>query len=111
MFQRNIGSTCGFGQEAKAQYVNFHVTGSFLNQNDKPKYFFFLCSNVRDRNIISLYSKCRELTDLMGDMVKLTKLSDTTVLHISTIGVAPFFVESIPELQLAALKLVTNVFR
>ena len=47
----------------------------------------------------------------MGDMVKLTKLSDTTVLHISTIGVAPFFVESIPELQLAALKLVTNVFR
>merc|ERR1711981_954446 len=34
----------------------------------------------------------------------------TTVLHISTIGVAPFFVESIQELQLSALKLVRNVF-
>ena len=66
--------------------------------------------DVRDKNIIGLYSKCRELTDLLGDLVKLTLLTDTTVLHISTIGVAPFFVESIPELQLAALKLVTNVF-
>ena len=65
---------------------------------------------VRDKNIINLYSKCRELTDLLGDLVKITLLTDTTVLHISTIGVAPFFVESIPELQLAALKLVTNVF-
>ena len=57
--------------------------------------------DVRDKNIIGLYSKCRELTDLLGDLVKLTLLTDTTVLHISTIGVAPFFVESIPELQLA----------
>ena len=43
---------------------------------------------VRDKNIIGLYSKCRELTDLLGDLVKLTLLTDTTVLHISTIGVS-----------------------
>ena len=47
---------------------------------------------------------------MMADLVKIQQLTDTSVLHISTLGVAPFFVESIPELQLAALKLVTNVF-
>ena len=41
---------------------------------------------VRDKNIIGLYSKCRELTDLLGDLVKTTLLTDTTVLHLSTIG-------------------------
>ena len=29
---------------------------------------------------------------------------------VSTMGVAPFFVENIPELQLSALKMVTGVF-
>ena len=43
-------------------------------------------ATVRDKNIIGLYSKCRELTDLLADLVKITLLTDTTVLHISTIG-------------------------
>ena len=67
-------------------------------------------STVRDKNILSLYNKVTEMITMMADLVKIQQLTDTSVLHISTLGVAPFFVESIPELQLAALKLVTNVF-
>merc|ERR1712183_491634 len=80
--------------------------GYMGNMKKKRNY----AATVRDKNIIGLYSKCRELTDLLADLVKMTILTDTTVLHISTIGVAPFFVESIQELQLSALKLVRNVF-
>ena len=64
----------------------------------------------RDRNILALYNKTHELASLLADLVRMQLLTDTTILHISTLGVAPFFVENIPELQLAALKLVTNLF-
>lgn len=67
-------------------------------------------ATVRDKNILALYNKVTEMTSMLAELVKIQLLTDTTVLHISTLGVAPFFVEAIPELQLAALKLVTNVF-
>ena len=50
------------------------------------------------------------MVSLFGELVRIQLLTDTTVLHISTLGVAPFFVENVPELQLSALRLVTNVF-
>lgn len=65
---------------------------------------------VRDKNILALYNKVTEMTSMLAELVKIQLLTDTSVLHISTLGVAPFFVEAIPEMQLAALKLVTNVF-
>ncbi len=67
-------------------------------------------SGPRDRNILSLYNKTTELTSLLAELVKMQLLTDTTILHISSLGVAPFFVENIPELQLGALRLVTNLF-
>ncbi len=67
-------------------------------------------ANVRDRYILNMYNKMRELTSMMADLVRMQLLTDTTILHISGLGVTPFFVENIPELQLAALKLVTNLF-
>ena len=65
---------------------------------------------VRDKNILALYNRVTEMCSMLAELVKIQLLTDTSVLHISTLGVAPFFVEAIPELQLAALKLVTNVF-
>ena len=65
---------------------------------------------TKDKNILGLYNKMHELVSMTADLVRMQLLTDTTILHISTLGVAPFFVESIPELQLAALKLVTNLF-
>jgi hypothetical protein len=65
---------------------------------------------VCDKKIIHLYNRCHEIVSLMGELVHMQLLTDTTVLHLSTMGVAPFFVENIPELQLSALKMVTGVF-
>ena len=56
-------------------------------------------SGPRDRNILALYNKTHELASLLADLVRMQLLTDTTILHISTLGVAPFFVENIPELQ------------
>ena len=64
---------------------------------------------VRDKNITKLYSKCNEIVGLLSDLLKIQLMTDTTVLHLSTLGVAPFFVENVSELQLNALRLVTGV--
>ena len=65
---------------------------------------------VRDRKILNLYNRCNEIVTLLGDLIHVQRLTDTTVLHLSSMGVAPFFVENIPEIQLSALKLTTGVF-
>ena len=66
--------------------------------------------DVRDRNILGLYNKLHEAVGLIADLLSLQTLTDTTVLLLSTLGVAPFFVENVPELQLSSLRLVTQVF-
>ena len=81
-------------------------TGYVGDSKKKRRY----AHQVRDKNILGLYNKVTEMTSMLAELVKIQLLTDTSVLHISTMGVAPFFVEAIPELQLAALKLVTNVF-
>ncbi|KAA0199078.1 hypothetical protein HAZT_HAZT003387, partial [Hyalella azteca] len=66
--------------------------------------------DVRDRNILSLYNKLHQIVGLLADLLSLQTLTDTAVLQLSTMGVAPFFVENVSELQLSALRLVTKVF-
>ncbi|XP_076056049.1 nipped-B-like protein A isoform X2 [Oratosquilla oratoria] len=66
--------------------------------------------DVKNRNILGLYNKLHELVGLLADLTHLQPLTDTTVLILSTLGVAPFFVENVSELQLSALRLVTSVF-
>ena len=65
--------------------------------------------DVRDRNILSLYTKLHQLVGLLADLLQIQTLTDTAVLQLSTLGVAPFFVENVSELQLSALRLVTKV--
>lgn len=64
---------------------------------------------VREKNMISFYHKIQELVGLLAELLNVQVLTDTTVLHLSTLGVSPFFVENVSELQLSALKLVTAV--
>merc|ERR1719400_1375017 len=66
--------------------------------------------SVKDRKILNIYNKCTELVGMLADLLQILTLTDTTVLHLSTMGVAPFFVENIPELQLSSLRMVTGVF-
>ncbi|KAJ1519897.1 hypothetical protein ONE63_004137 [Megalurothrips usitatus] len=64
----------------------------------------------KDKSIQTLYNKVHELVGLLSELLNIQVLTDTTVLHASTLGVAPFFVESVSELQLSALRLVTSIF-
>ena len=66
----------------------------------------FYSVTSRDRNILALYNKTHELASLLADLVRMQLLTDTTILHISTLGVAPFFVENIPELQVGPSQVV-----
>lgn len=64
---------------------------------------------VRDKSVISLYTKLVEIVSLLSELLNIQPLTDTSILHLSTMGVSPFFVEGINDLQLKALKLVTSV--
>lgn len=64
---------------------------------------------VRDKSLITLYTKLVEVVSLLAELLNIQPLTDNSILHLSTMGVAPFFVEGINELQLNALKLVTSV--
>ena len=65
--------------------------------------------DIKNRAILGLYNKLHELVGLLADLLSIQKLTDTTVLQLSTLGVAPFFVENVSELQLSSLSLVTKV--
>lgn len=65
---------------------------------------------VREKSILQVYNKMHALVGLLAELLSIQVLTDTSVLHASTLGVAPFFVESVSELQLSALKLVTIIF-
>ncbi|KAJ8678892.1 hypothetical protein QAD02_014679 [Eretmocerus hayati] len=65
---------------------------------------------VREKSLLMVYSKLNELVGLLSELLNIQILTDTSVLHASTLGVAPFFVENVSDLQLSALKLVTIIF-
>ncbi|XP_043483763.1 nipped-B-like protein [Leptopilina heterotoma] len=65
---------------------------------------------VREKSILQIYNKMTELVGLLSELFNIQVLTDTSVLHASTLGVSPFFVESVSDLQLSALKLVTVIF-
>ena len=66
-------------------------------------------SHVREKSIQSLYNKLHELVGLLSELLNVQVLTDNAVLHASSLGVAPFFVEGVSELQLSSLRLVTTV--
>ncbi|CAH1960755.1 unnamed protein product [Acanthoscelides obtectus] len=67
-------------------------------------------THVSERGVQVLYTKISELVNLLAELLNFQVLTDTSVLHASSMGVSPFFVENVDELQLACLKLVTTIF-
>ncbi|GBM90286.1 Nipped-B-like protein [Araneus ventricosus] len=65
---------------------------------------------VKEKSTLQLYNKLHEAVSLLAELLELQTLTDTIILQVSTLGVSPFFVEGISELQLNALRLVTTVF-
>ncbi|GBO38522.1 Nipped-B-like protein, partial [Araneus ventricosus] len=65
---------------------------------------------VKEKSTLQLYNKLHESVRLLSELLELQTLTDTIILQVSTLGVSPFFVEGISELQLNSLHLVTTVF-
>ncbi|XP_023223902.1 nipped-B-like protein [Centruroides sculpturatus] len=65
---------------------------------------------VKEKSIIQLYNKLHEAVGLLAELLEVQTLTDTIILQVSTLGVGPFFVEGVNELQLNVLRLVTTVF-
>lgn len=66
-------------------------------------------TSVSEKGILHLYTKVSELVNLLAELLNIQVLTDTSVLHASSMGVSPFFAENVSDLQLACLKLVTTV--
>lgn len=66
-------------------------------------------TQISEKSIVVLYNKISELINSLAELLSIQVLTDTSVLHASSMGVSPFFVENVSELQLACLKLVTTV--
>nr|XP_023029223.1 nipped-B-like protein [Leptinotarsa decemlineata] len=67
-------------------------------------------AQTTEKGVLVLYTKISELVNLLAELLNIQILTDTSVLHASSMGVSPFFAENVSELQLACLKLVTTIF-
>lgn len=65
---------------------------------------------VKHKSTITLYNKLCELIGALGELLDIQELPDTVILQVSTLGVSPFFVENISEMQLNCMRLVGNIF-
>lgn len=99
-------------------YIKFHLHNTIfpsfdatyrLNNNKKKDGRKKKSTPISEKGILVLYTKISELVNLLAELLNIQVLTDTSVLHASSMGVSPFFAENISELQLACLKLVTTV--
>ncbi|XP_051518111.1 nipped-B-like protein A isoform X2 [Myxocyprinus asiaticus] len=105
------------------QYTKFHLQNTLYPQYDpvyrvNPKGGSMLsskakrakCSTAKQRVIIMLYNKVCDVVSNISELLEIQLMTDTTILQVSSMGITPFFVENVSELQLCAIKLVTAVF-
>ncbi|XP_066843203.1 nipped-B-like protein [Anser cygnoides] len=109
--------------ERDIQYTKFHLQNTLYPQYD-PVYRLdphggsvlsskakrAKCSTHKQRVIVMLYNKVCEIVSSLSELLEIQLLTDTTILQVSSMGITPFFVENVSELQLCAIKLVTAVF-
>uniref|UniRef100_A0A8C8GR21 Nipped-B protein n=1 Tax=Oncorhynchus tshawytscha TaxID=74940 RepID=A0A8C8GR21_ONCTS len=109
--------------ERVLQYTKFHLQNTLYPQYDPvyrvdPHGGGLLSSRAKrakssthkQRVIIMLYNKVCDIVSNISELLEIQLLTDTTILQVSSMGITPFFVESVSELQLCAIKLVTAVF-
>ncbi|XP_051765012.1 nipped-B-like protein B isoform X1 [Ctenopharyngodon idella] len=85
--------------------VNPHGGGTLSSKAKRAK-----CSTHKQRITVMLYNKVCDVISNLSELLEIQLLTDTTILQISSLGITPFFVENVSELQLCAIKLVTAVF-
>ncbi|XP_069028403.1 nipped-B-like protein B isoform X2 [Embiotoca jacksoni] len=109
--------------ERVLQYTKFHLQNSLYPQYD-PVYRvdphgggMYTSKSKRAKGsthkqkvVIMLYNKVCDIISNISELLDIQLLTDTTILQVSTLGITPFFVENVSELQLCAITLVTAVF-
>ncbi|XP_014849754.1 PREDICTED: nipped-B-like protein A isoform X4 [Poecilia mexicana] len=109
--------------ERVLQYTKFHLQNTLYPQYDpvyrvdphgggmlSSKAKRAKCSTHKQRVIVMLYNKVCDIVSNISELLEIQLLTDTTILQVSSMGITPFFVENVSELQLCAIKLVTAVF-
>uniref|UniRef100_A0A8C9SUX1 Nipped-B protein n=1 Tax=Scleropages formosus TaxID=113540 RepID=A0A8C9SUX1_SCLFO len=109
--------------ERVLQYTKFHLQNTMYPQYDpvyrvdphgggmlSSKAKRAKCSTHKQRVIVMLYNKVCDIVSNISELLEIQLLTDTTILQVSSMGITPFFVENVSELQLCAIKLVTAVF-
>ncbi|XP_006006990.1 nipped-B-like protein isoform X2 [Latimeria chalumnae] len=109
--------------ERVIQYTKFHLQNTLYPQYDpvyrvdphgggllSSKAKRAKCSTHKQRVIVMLYNKVCDIVTNLSELLEIQLLTDTTILQVSSMGITPFFVEGVSELQLCAIKLVTAVF-
>ncbi|KAM8759558.1 nipped-B-like protein A isoform 2-T2 [Acanthopagrus schlegelii] len=109
--------------ERVLQFTKFHLQNTLYPQYDpvyrvdphgggllSSKAKRAKCSTHKQRVIIMLYNKVCDIVSNIAELLEIQLLTDTTILQVSSMGITPFFVENVSELQLCAIKLVTAVF-
>ncbi|XP_030647099.1 nipped-B-like protein A [Chanos chanos] len=109
--------------ERVLQYTKFHLQNTLYPQYDpvyrvdphggsmlSSKAKRAKCSTAKQRVIIMLYNKICDMVSNISELLEIQLLTDTTILQVSSMGITPFFVENVSELQLCAIRLVTAVF-
>uniref|UniRef100_A0A668ANJ4 Nipped-B protein n=1 Tax=Myripristis murdjan TaxID=586833 RepID=A0A668ANJ4_9TELE len=109
--------------ERVLQYTKFHLQNTLYPQYDpvyrvdphgggmlSSKAKRAKCTTHKQRVIVMLYNKVCDIVSNISELLEIQLLTDTTILQVSSMGITPFFVENVSELQLCAIKLVTAVF-
>ncbi|XP_041815980.1 nipped-B-like protein isoform X1 [Chelmon rostratus] len=109
--------------ERVLQYTKFHLQNTLYPQYD-PVYRMdphgggmhtskskrAKSSTHKQKVVVFLYNKVCDIVSHISELLEIQLLTDTTILQVSTLGITPFFVENVSELQLCAITLVTAVF-
>ncbi|XP_072448848.1 nipped-B-like protein isoform X6 [Chiloscyllium punctatum] len=85
--------------------IDPHGSGGGSSKAKRAKY-----SSHKQRVIVMLYNRVCDIVSNLAELLEIQLLTDTTILQVSSMGITPFFVENVSELQLCGIKLVTAVF-
>uniref|UniRef100_A0AAY5EDC5 Nipped-B protein n=1 Tax=Electrophorus electricus TaxID=8005 RepID=A0AAY5EDC5_ELEEL len=110
--------------ERLLQFTKFHLQNTLYPQYDpvyrldpkggqklaSSKVKRARCCTAKQRVIVMLYNKVCDVLSNISELLDIQLLTDTTILQVSSMGITPFFVENVSELQLCAIRLVTAVF-
>eukprot|EP00066_Takifugu_rubripes_P013950 XP_011603216.1 PREDICTED: nipped-B-like protein B isoform X2 [Takifugu rubripes] len=94
-----------YPQYDPAYRVDPHGGGTHTSKSKRAK-----SATHKQKVVVVLYEKLCDIVSSISELLEIQLLTDTTILQVSTLGITPFFVENVCELQLCAITLVTAVF-